>query len=268
MLPQEASRTKAKRDRWADRLRGLERAWDGDRATWLEQHGTQSTPFDDALGTVGGGNHFVEIQTFDRIDDRAPLEAAGLDPERLVVLVHSGSRGLGESILRAHAAVHGDGGLADSSAEAHEYLARHDAAVAWARENRALLGLRLCEQIGAIGTPVLDLVHNAVVPHAGGWLHRKGAAPSDAAPLVPIPGSRGTHTVLVAPIGDGERSAWSLAHGAGRKWRRSDARARLEKRFSPSDLGQAPLGGRVICEDKDLLDDSAGSSRSTSPAGN
>jgi len=244
---------KARRDRWADKLRGLERPWDGDRAAWLAQHGTQPTPFDDALGTVGGGNHFVEIQAFDRVEDGAAVAAAGLDPECLVVLVHSGSRGLGESILRAHAAAFGDGGLADSSAEAHEYIARHDAAVAWARANRALLGLRLCEQIGAEGTPVLDLVHNSVVRHAQGWLHRKGAAPSDAFALVPIPGSRGTHTVLVAPTGDGERSAWSLAHGAGRKWRRSDARGRLEDRFSPRDLEQTPLGGRVICEDKDLL---------------
>jgi hypothetical protein len=48
-------------------------------------------------------------------------------------------------------------------------------------------------------------------------------------------------------------SAFSLAHGAGRKWSRSDSRARLEKRFSAKDLVRTELGSHVICEDKELL---------------
>ena len=50
-----------------------------------------------------------------------------------------------------------------------------------------------------------------------------------------------------------ENSAFSLAHGAGRKWSRSDSRARLEKRFSAKDLTRTELGSRVICENRDLL---------------
>jgi len=49
------------------------------------------------------------------------------------------------------------------------------------------------------------------------------------------------------------RSAWSLAHGAGRKWGRSDARGRLEKRFTAKDLMRTAMGSHVICEDKELL---------------
>src|SRR5262245_2903216 len=88
--------------------------------------------------------------------------------------------------------------------------------------------------------------------HSSLWLHRKGAAPSDHGPLV-IPGSRGTFSYLVQPTGDGESHAWSLAHGAGRKWTRSDSRARVRERFRPMQLVQTGLGSRVICGDRDLL---------------
>ena len=58
---------------------------------------------------------------------------------------------------------------------------------------------------------------------------------------------------LVKPIGDGESHAWSLAHGAGRRWARSEARLRMRERFEVPQLVQTPLGGRVICEERDLL---------------
>ena len=76
------------------------------------------------------------------------------------------------------------------------------------------------------------------------------AADSD---FVVIPGSRGSLSYLVKPIGDGESHAWSLAHGAGRKWARSDARQRMRERFGMHQLVQTPLGGRVVCEQRDLL---------------
>ena len=84
------------------------------------------------------------------------------------------------------------------------------------------------------------------------FIHRKGAVAADSE-FVVIPGSRGSLSYLVKPTGDGESHAWSLAHGAGRKWSRSDARQRMRERFSVSELAQTPLGGRVICEDRDLL---------------
>ena len=43
------------------------------------------------------------------------------------------------------------------------------------------------------------------------------------------------------------------AHGAGRKWSRSDARQRMRERFSVDELVQTTLGGRVVCEERDLL---------------
>jgi release factor H-coupled RctB family protein len=84
------------------------------------------------------------------------------------------------------------------------------------------------------------------------WLHRKGAVASDGG-FVVIPGSRGSLTYLVKPIGNGESHAWSLAHGAGRKWARSETRLRMRERFRVPQLVQTPLGGRVICEQRELL---------------
>jgi release factor H-coupled RctB family protein len=84
------------------------------------------------------------------------------------------------------------------------------------------------------------------------WLHRKGAAPSDKGPLV-IPGSRGTLSYLVQPVGDQSGNGWSVAHGAGRKWARSESRLRARERFHWNELVQTGLGGRVICEERDLL---------------
>jgi len=58
---------------------------------------------------------------------------------------------------------------------------------------------------------------------------------------------------IVKPVGDGESHAWSLAHGAGRKWARSDARQRMRERFGMHQLVQTPLGSRVVCEERHLL---------------
>jgi release factor H-coupled RctB family protein len=73
------------------------------------------------------------------------------------------------------------------------------------------------------------------------------------ADFVVIPGSRGTLSYLVKPTGDGASHAWSLAHGAGRKWTRSEARQRMRERFSVAELAQTGLGSRVVCEERDLL---------------
>jgi release factor H-coupled RctB family protein len=246
---------KAKPERWAARL-DLDGPWDGDAAAFLSEQGVASTGFEAALGTVGGGNHFAELQRVEAVHDPEAFAALGLAADRLLLLVHSGSRGLGEAILRAHVDRHGAGGLAEDSDEARTYLARHDHAVAWGRANRALIARRMLEGIGASGRRTLDVCHNSVSARdVGGrtrWLHRKGAAPADAGPVV-IPGSRGALSYLVAPVGDTAGSAHSLAHGAGRKWNRTSARERMKERFSAESLTRTSFKSHVVCEDRDLL---------------
>ena len=180
----------------------------------------------------------------------------GVADDAVYLCVHSGSRGFGEAILREHTDVSGAGGLQIGSEEASRYLNRHQHAREWAVANRALIAERLAAALKTKATRILDICHNFVEPVLLGgdecWLHRKGAAPSTEGAVL-IPGSRGAFTYVMRPTEASERSAFSLAHGAGRKWARSDCRGRLEKRYTSKDLLRTELGSLVICEDKDLL---------------
>ncbi|MEN9866594.1 MAG: hypothetical protein RL748_2184 [Pseudomonadota bacterium] len=212
-----------------------------------------------SLGTIGGGNHFIELQVVDQVLDAARFEAAQLQAKRLQVLVHTGSRGLGQQILRQHVDEFSHAGLEAGSAAARHYLRQHDAALQFARLNRLLAGLRVLQRLRCSGALVLDVHHNFVAPvnidGAAGWLHRKGASPSDQG-LVMLPGSRGDYGYLLAPgaqDADAASALHSLAHGAGRKWQRGDCKGRLFKLATPQQLSRTALGGRVICEDKALI---------------
>ncbi|MCC6822709.1 MAG: RNA ligase RtcB family protein [Verrucomicrobia subdivision 3 bacterium] len=245
-------RRDAKLDRWARLPFNLEHPWEQFVSDFLAEHDLESTEFDAALGTIGGGNHFAELQTVEQVLDVAAFKKLGLGKQQLVVLVHSGSRGLGESILRAHVDQHFGEGVEAESFAAEEYLRGHDFAVRWAKTNRELIARRFAATLGAEAECLWDGCHNSITRQEAGWIHRKGAVAADG-DFVLIPGSRGTLSYLVKPIGDGESHAWSLAHGAGRKWARSDARQRMRERFGMHQLVQTPLGGRVICEERDLL---------------
>jgi len=253
-LPRQA----LKLDRFEKRLADLDGPWSGDAPAWLAEHGvTDPSPYAEALGTIGLGNHFAELQLVDEITDPPAAEHIGLDAAHLVLLVHSGSRGLGDAVLRSHTDRYAAAGLADGADEQAAYMRRHDHAVAWAHASRALIASRVLHALGADGVTLLDVAHNTVErgtlddAHTV-WLHRKGATPANRGPVV-IAGTRGTYSYLVQPTGDGVATLGTLAHGAGRKWKRSEARGRLESRFKAQDLVRTPLGGRVICEDRTLL---------------
>ena len=241
---------KPRRDAWAEKLRGLEAPWDGDAAAWREARGVTEAGHDESLGTIGGGNHFAELQSLETVVDAAGCAALGVTADAVYLCVHSGSRGLGEAILREHVEQHGMGGLAEG--EAGGYLARHDAAMGWAAANRELIAARMLARLHTEGERLSDVCHNWVERREMGWVHRKGAAPSTAGAVV-IPGSRGAFSYLVRPVAPREESAFSLAHGAGRKWSRTDSRARLEKRYTARQLERTELQSHVICEDKALL---------------
>ena len=249
-----------KLNRWADLRFDLEHPWEGEMREVLAASELESTEFDQALGTLGGGNHFAELQMVDEVLDARAFRLFGLGKQQLVVLVHSGSRGLGESILRDYVAEHQASGSDAESFAAAAYLLGHDLAVRWAKVNRGLLAQRFVHQLGAQANLLWDGCHNSITSreHEGEtvWVHRKGAVAAESEPVV-IPGSRGSLSYLVRPLGDGESRAWSLAHGAGRKWARSEARQRMRERYGMHQLTQTPLGGRVICGARELLHEEA-----------
>ncbi len=175
------------------------------------------------LGTLGRGNHFLELQADEN--------------QRLWVLVHSGSRGMGQAITRqsTHGArqVAGLACLDADTAAGCAYLGN----VAWARtyaaENRLAM-LRAVESTFREGfsttidwSTLIQSDHDHVrrESHFGEelWIHRKGAQSAAAGEAGIIPGSMGTSTFHVSGRGCAE-SLNSCSHGAGRLLSRTAAR--------------------------------------------
>ena len=238
-------------DRAVERLAALEGPWDGDAAGLLADHGIAAGAAAASLGTVGGGNHFCEVQGVEAIVDAEAAARIGLAAGGLALLVHSGSRGLGAETLARHYR-DGTAGLAlDGPGEA--YLADHDIALRFARLNRQVIARRALAALRAEGEEVLDSPHNLAERQGTRVLHRKGAAPADRG-LVPVPGSRGAVTYLVEPLAASAEALASLAHGAGRKHDRASMAKRIgTEAHDMARLARNPFGGHVICSDRRLI---------------
>ncbi len=224
-----------------------------------EDRNLSNSPLGASLGTIGGGNHFAELQETQTIFEEDIYNKLGFDKNRIMLLVHSGSRGYGQAILDESIRVHSSqNGLPLSSEAAVEYLKNHDNAVNWAVINRELIAYRIFKAFGISTqtTKLIDCSHNSVsIKECDGkslYIHRKGALPTDKGAVV-IPGSRGSLTYLVMPTDDTSVSGYSLAHGAGRKWERSMCRARLESKYTKETIKSTKLKGRIICSDTNLL---------------
>jgi len=249
---------KAKVDKLAAKLNGLDGPMDDSGESQRRLLADAGLPEDFALslGTPGRGNHFLELQQVRDVVDAAAFSALGLDKEYLLALAHTGSRGLGEAILWRHAEHHGAQGLPEESETAALYLADHAHALAYAELNRRVCAARLFSAIGAEGRRILDSSHNQVSRFdrdgLRGWLHRKGASPAEG-PAAIIPGSRGDISYLVAPVPGQHGTLFSLAHGAGRKIARQEAKDKLQNRHKRANLSTTSFGGRVVCGDERLL---------------
>jgi tRNA-splicing ligase RtcB len=216
------------------------------------------------LGTLGSGNHFLELQRVTRVLDTEAAGAYGLREGQVTVLIHSGSRGLGHQVctdyvklmdrtLGSHGIELPDRQLSCaplSSDEGRRYMAAMAAAANFAWANRQALAHRVREAIAhtvgheaAAGTrQVYDVAHNVakLERHRGRevCVHRKGATRAfpPGSPDIParyadvgqpvfIPGSMGTSSfVLAGREGAMERSFGTVCHGAGRRQSRTAAR--------------------------------------------
>jgi tRNA-splicing ligase RtcB len=206
------------------------------------------------LGTLGSGNHFLELETVGEIFDRERARALGLGKGQVTALIHSGSRGLGHQVctdfvrrmdraLARHRIRLPDRQLACApldSPEGSAYLGAMAAAANFAFANRHAIaaGVRraisqvLGEGVAAQTSQVYDVAHNIakVEVHAGRevCVHRKGATRAFPEQPVFIPGSMGTGSyVLVGLTEASERSFATVCHGAGRQLSRTAARKRV-----------------------------------------
>jgi tRNA-splicing ligase RtcB len=204
------------------------------------------------LGTLGRGNHFLELQE----DDEG----------RLWLMVHSGSRAMGQHIANHHtrSATFAGGGLAwlDVETDAGQaYLRDAGWARAYAAESRRRMLVAVAEVVSDIlgiepnWETFLNTDHNHVQSEQHGdatlWVHRKGAnVAQDGADNV-IPGSMATPTYHVA--GRGEPSALaSSSHGAGRRLSRGAARAQVRRKDLARQLADVWIdprtAGRLVDE--------------------
>jgi tRNA-splicing ligase RtcB (3'-phosphate/5'-hydroxy nucleic acid ligase) len=219
------------------------------------------------LGTVGSGNHFVEVQRVERIFDEDAASAYGLSPGLVTVLIHSGSRGLGHQVctdyvkrmdaaLARHEIELPDRQLACApiaSDEGRAYLGAMAAAANFAWANRHTLADAVREaarqvlggEVADRTRLVYDVAHNVakLEPYDGRELcvHRKGATRAfppghleipagyrAAGQPVFIPGSMGTSSfVLAGRQGSMVRSFGTTCHGAGRVMSRTRARKQI-----------------------------------------
>ena len=205
------------------------------------------------LGTLGRGNHFVEFQA----DDEG----------RLWLMVHTGSRGIGQAIRDHHLSLAGGAPLPWLDAEdarGRAYLADSQWAVAYARANRdAIIRATAALVATLLGVQTLpgthvDCCHNFVrrETHAGEdlWVHRKGAnAAREGEPGI-IPGSMGTRSYHVTGRGDAD-SLCSSSHGAGRVMSRDQARRSVTVRQLQREMAAVWYDRRLAAR---LCDESPG----------
>jgi tRNA-splicing ligase RtcB len=199
------------------------------------------------LGTLGSGNHFIEV-SLDEADN-------------VWLFLHSGSRGVGNKIAQKHIKVAQaqmvrwwitlpDPNLAylvEGTAEFSRYIAELRWAQHFALLNREEMMDRVIRQLSEwIGTPVIEqdrinCHHNFTQKekHFGKdvWLSRKGAISAKAGELGLIPGSMGTASYVVEGLGN-PVALESSPHGAGRTYSRSAAR----KTFTHEQLREAMVG--------------------------
>ncbi len=214
------------------------------------------------LGTLGGGNHFIEVC----LDES----------NRVWVMLHSGSRGIGNAIgsyfieLAKKDSMKNNVHLPDAdlayfpegAKHFHDYVEAVGWAQDYARANRAemmelvLDGMRRHLPSFEVTDEAVNCHHNYVEheEHFGErvWLTRKGAIRARVGELGIIPGSMGARSYIVRGKGSAE-SFHSCAHGAGRLMSRNAA----QKKFSLQDL-QAQTEGVICRKDKGVIDEIPG----------
>lgn len=205
------------------------------------------------FGTLGSGNHFIEVC----LDER----------DVVWVVLHSGSRGIGNQLAQMHISAARrlaadlelrleDPDLAfflEGTPEFDAYIADMLWAQDYARANRdQMMDRTLREVMTFIGTgretTRINCHHNFTQRERHGesdlWITRKGAIKADVGDLGIIPGSMGTRSYIVAGLGNAD--SWtSCSHGAGRRLSRTAAK----KQYTAADL-QRKMAGKVWLSDR------------------
>lgn len=220
---------------------------------------SQIVNYDDQIGSVGGGNHFVEMQKVVDVFDKQTANAWGIKKGDITIMIHAGSLTIGHQSGRINRIIthsvypkkmqHPNNGI-------YPLLAQEGLEEEWRRfwnttynaanfgfVNRLFLGLMLENAVSNIvGTSEVKLLYDS--PHNFIWkieidgesyyIHRKGACSAKGmnemnnTPFayygepVMVPGSMGSSSYLLKGNGN-EVTLWSASHGAGRRLSRGEA---------------------------------------------
>ena len=201
------------------------------------------------LGTLGGGNHFIELQKSTLLRGLEAATEGELHEPKVWLMIHSGSRNLGKRIeeyyhrianrlcTRFHTPLP-DPDLAFLPIEepdGHNYYTDMLFALRYAKENRRRMMEAMKETVAEFVPEVnfirtIDIHHNyaACEEHFGKkvFVHRKGATSPQQDEIGVIPGSMGTASYIVRGLGNPE-SFMSCSHGAGRRMSRVAASTTL-----------------------------------------
>lgn len=213
-----------------------------------------SLKYVDSIGTIGLGNHFVELLQFDKSISNEFISKYNIDESLYYILVHYGSRGLGEEILQLYQS---------GQIDIDQYKLSHNYAVEWSKHNQWSIAVQFGEYLGTSLEYLLDLTHNWIesvyINNYYYNIHRKGAAPIVSNSPVVILGSRGTRTWLVEPNHSNHNleTGYSVSHGAGRKISRLKAfegiknKSIIDKNICCQ--GDTDINNIVICQNVNLL---------------
>lgn len=240
------------------------------------------------LGTLGDGNHFIEIQKV-KVNDPVIAEKWGLFNNQIIIMIHSGSRGLGHQTgedhtikLQKHFKTWRipleDPDLVYApmdDALGQDYYKAMNAALNFAIANRQVMtfGIRnALEKVCKVSEAKLlyDITHNYASFEVFGeegkvLIHRKGstrAFPKEHYALketpwyetghpVLIPGSMGTSSYILVGKEEGKKSYYTVCHGAGRVMSRTQARKTLSSEDVLNAMGQILINERNIDRVKD-----------------
>lgn len=216
----------------------------------------------DQVGTLGSGNHFLEVQKVQEIFDEKVAEVFGLFKDQVVIMIHTGSRGLGHQIATDYIRImmqampkYGinlpDRELAACPIDSYEgkrYFSAMACGANYAWVNRQMIAHFVRKAWKSVlgpsagsGLAVLyDVAHNIAKIENNFCVHRKGATrafppghpeiPKKYQPVgqpVIIPGSMGTASYILAGQDSGKDSWFSTCHGAGRMMSRHEAMRRV-----------------------------------------
>jgi len=201
----------------------------------------------DQAGTLGSGNHFLEVQVVEEVYDEKTANQFGLLKGQITIMVHSGSRGLGHQVCADYIKVMNRAvqkyniHLPDrqlccapiNSPEGKDYYAAMAGAANFAWCNRQILmhwtrevfSKTMRSSPGKLGISlVYDVAHNIAKMENGLCVHRKGATRAFPGQPVLIPGDMGRYSYVLVGTERAMQETWgSVCHGAGRLMSRAEA---------------------------------------------